>query len=140
MGIPIGGSHVDNVRQYNLSTYHKDITLAFDGKRFPPNLQAKLELSKMSLDFFDYHESSGTFVLGIHVPHNEAWRGVVVATQFQKYPRSLGYDVVPVVVDLPRIEISSLQITPNNNIITTTYGGGRYNSLLLSFRADLRTE
>lgn len=144
MGIPIGGSHIDNIRQCNPSTHHNRVALALHGNRFPPNLQEQLLGGNVSIDLFDYHEPSDTFVLGIHIPFsNSDWRGYLVSAR----PRtpsvpsntSPQYQVSSLVVDLPRVEFSSLQITPNNNIIATTYGGSKV-QFVVALRISLTAE
>jgi hypothetical protein len=129
MGISIGGSHVDNIRECSPPIHHKGIALALNGNKFPSNLQEKLCRSNASIDLFDYHESSGTFILGIHIPHSMTSWGYLASARLRTHSRSSNslpqYEVSPLVVDLPKTEFSSLQITPNSNIITTTYGGGK---------------
>jgi hypothetical protein len=129
MGISIGGNHVDNVRECSPPIHHKGIALALNGNKFPSNLQEKLLRGNVSIDLFDYHESSGTFILGIHILHSMTSWGYLASARLRTPSRSSNplpqYEVSPLVVDLPRTEFSSLQITPNSNIITTTYGGGK---------------
>src|SRR5215469_6724058 len=111
MGIPIGGSHVDNGRQSSPSIHHKGVALALNGNRFPTNLQEKLLRGNVSIDLFDYHESSGTFILGIHIPHSTAWWGYLMSarprTPSQPSKPWPQYEVSPLVVDLPKTEFSS---------------------------------
>ena len=129
MDIPTGGSHVDNIRQFTPSIHHKSVALALSGTTFPPNLQDQLLVDNVSLHLFDYHESSGTFVFGIHLPYTTVLEGFLASARprspSQPSNPSLPYEVSPLVIDLPRTGFSSLQITPNSNIIATTYGSGR---------------
>ena len=142
MGILIGGSHVDNVRQSSPSINHKDVALALNGDRFPPNLQEKLQRSNVSIDLFDYHESSGTFIFGVHILHGMArWGHLLRARPSTPSQPSSQYKVLPFAVDLPRAEFSSLHITPNNNVIATTYGSGKIQFVItLLFRIVLTVE